>query len=146
MEGQGGRVAGSRKRNLLQPPLSGADFRRLVDGVLKESDWQKQVEAALNVFRWWFIHIPPNVVVCPSCHTKIYRGIAKGFPDILAIRPPHILWLELKRERGQVDPEQRRVKAMLEACGQVVLHARPRDRERVFELIAHPEEAVYESP
>ena len=31
------------------------------------------------------------------------------------------------------------MKAMLEASGQVVLHARPRDREVLFDLIAHPE-------
>jgi hypothetical protein len=120
---------------LRQPPL----FRRVIDGVLTEKDWQQQVEEALRVFGWWFLHIPANVVVCPRCHTKIYRGIAKGFPDILAIKPPRILWIELKGERGHVDPEQRRVKAMLEACGQIVLHARPRDRERLLHLIAHPE-------
>lgn len=110
-----------------------------MDGQLKEASWQKQVEEALTLFGWWWLHVPSNVVVCPRCHTKIYRGIAKGFPDILAIKPPFILWIECKTERGHVDPEQKRVKAMLEACGQTVLHARPRDRERLFHLIAFPE-------
>jgi hypothetical protein len=127
------------QRKLTQPPLDGRDFRRLMDGRLSEAAWQKQVESHLTLYGWWFLHIPSNVVVCPRCHTKIYRGIRKGFPDILAIRPPHILWLELKAEQGHVDPEQRRVKDMLEACGQTVLHARPRDRERVLHLITHPE-------
>lgn len=121
--------------------LSGREFRKLIDGQLSEKQWQKQVEEALTVYGWWWMHIPPNVVVCPRCTTKIYRGIAKGFPDILAIKPPYILWIELKRERGQLDSDQRRVLAMLEACDQIVRHARPRDREALLNLIAHPEVA-----
>lgn len=121
---------------LAQPPLDAPAIRRLMDRQLKEAPWQKQVEEALDVFGWWWMHIPPNVVVCPHCRTRIYRGIRKGFPDILAIKPPYILWIECKTERGHIDPEQHRVKAMLEACGQIVLHVRPRDRERVLELIA----------
>jgi hypothetical protein len=111
-----------------------------MDGSLTEAQWQKSVEQALTVFGWWWMHIPPNVVVCPNCHTKLYRGIARGFPDILAIKPPHILWIELKRERGQLEPEQTTVGQMLQACGQTWLHARPRDRERLMGLIAHPED------
>jgi hypothetical protein len=122
-----------------QPPLTGKQFRRLMDGELKEAAWQKQVEAALTVYRYWWMHVPSNVVVCPRCRTKIYRGIKKGFPDILAIKPPHILWIELKRERGQLEPEQTSVGQMLLACGQMWVHARPRDRERLLNLIAHPE-------
>jgi hypothetical protein len=122
-----------------QPPLDGPDFRRLMDGRLSEAAWQKQVEERLTVFGWWWLHIPPNVVVCTRCHTKIYRGIEKGFPDIFAIKPPYMLWLELKAERGHLETEQRRVGAMLKACGQTFVQARPRDRERVLQLITHPE-------
>lgn len=113
-----------------------------MDQQLKEAPWQKQIEDALDAFGWWWMHIPPNVVVCPQCRTRIYRGIRKGFPDILSIKPPHILWIECKTERGSVGPEQQRVKAMLEASGQVVVHVRPRDRERLFALIAETEKAL----
>jgi hypothetical protein len=111
-----------------------------MDGRLSEAAWQKSVEDALDLFGWWWLHVPPNVVVCPRCQNRIYRGIRKGFPDLLGIKPPHLLWLELKTEHGHVDPEQRRVKELLEACRQTVLHARPRDRERLLQLISHPEE------
>ena len=107
-----------------------------MDGELSEGAWQRQVEHALTVFGWWWMHIPPNVVVCPSCHRKVYRGIRRGFPDLLAIKPPHILWLELKDEQGRLKPEQTRVGQMLLACGQTWLHVKPRDRQRVLELIA----------
>lgn len=119
-----------------QPPLDGRDFRRLVDGTLTEHAWQKQVEGWLDLFGWWWMHVPSNVVVCPRCRTKVYRGIAKGFPDLLAIKPPRMLWIELKRESGQLKPEQKTVGAMLRECGQVFVHARPRDRQQLFDLIA----------
>lgn len=125
-----------------QPPLDSREFRRLVDGRLKEKPWQKQVEDYLDLMGYWWMHIPSNVVVCPACRRKVYRRIRRGFPDILAIRPPYILWIELKTEHGHVEPEQTRVKKMLEACGQIVIHARPRDRERLLRLITHPEEYV----
>ena len=117
-----------RRSTPTQLTLSGQAFRKLIDGNLKEATWQKQVEEALTVCGWWWMHVPPNVVVCPRCHTKVYRGIRKGFPDLFAIKPPHKLWLELKTERGQLEPEQREVLDMLAACGETVLFARPRDR------------------
>ena len=123
------------QRKLSQPPLTGREFRRLTDGALTEAQWQKQIERALTAFGWWWMHIPSNVVVCSRCGTKVYRGIAKGFPDILAIKPPRILWLELKKETGHLDAEQVRVGHMLQACGQTWIHARPRDREQLIELI-----------
>lgn len=140
MEGRGGRVAGLRKRSLLQPPLTGREFRRLMDGELKEKEWQAQVEEALQLYRWKPWHAPPNVVVCDGCRRKLYRNVRKGFPDLFAMRPPYLLWIELKTERGQLEPEQREFLDDLRACGQIVLHARPRDRERLFNVIAHPEQ------
>lgn len=125
--------------DIAQPPLDSRQFRRLVDGQLSEKQWQRQLEKALDAFGWWWFHVPANVLVCTYCHRRNYRGIRKGFPDILAIKPPYILWLECKTEVGVLKPEQRHVHAMLRACSQRVLHVRPRDRERVLELIAHPE-------
>lgn len=125
---------------LEQAPLDGPAFHRLLDGKLKEKEWQKQVEEALDTFGWWWNHNPPNVVVCPCpCRRKIFRGIKKGIPDIWAMRPPYMLWIELKTERGQLDPEQRRVRDLLRGCGQIWIHARPRDRAVLLDWIANPE-------
>jgi len=133
-------VPAKRKPDLAQPPLEGRTFRRLIDGTLTEKQWQQQVERALDLHGWWWMHVPANVIICQRCGQRNYRGIKRGFPDLLAVKPPHIRWIELKRERGRLDPDQIRVHAMLRACGQVVLHARPRDREQLFRAIAHPEE------
>ena len=39
-------------------------------------------------------------------HTRDSRGSAKGFPDRVAIRPPRLMFVELKKERGRIEPEQ----------------------------------------
>lgn len=125
---------------LFQAPLDGAGVRRLLDGRLKEPEWQKQVEDALETYGWWWLHVPSNVIVCSRCHAKNYRGIRKGFPDIFAMRPPYALFIELKTERGQLQPEQRRVRDMLLGCGFTYLHARPRDRGVLLDWIARPDQ------
>jgi VRR-NUC domain len=131
-----------RKPQRAQLTLSGPAFRKLIDGQLTERAYQRQVEEALGVYRWDPVyHIPPNVIVCRACGAKNYRGIERGFPDIFALREPYQLWLELKGERGRLEPEQRRTTDLLQVCNQPIVlpGIRPRDRERLFDVIAHPE-------
>jgi hypothetical protein len=127
------------RRSLSQPPLDGREFRKLVDGQLLERDWQKQVEEALDAFGWWWMHVPPNVIVCEFTGRRHYRGIRKGVPDIWAIRPPYMLWLELKTETGPRRPEQDQVMDKIRACDLLAIAARPRDREEVLALLSRPE-------
>ena len=131
-----------RSSETAQLTLTGPQFRRLVDGKLSEKKWQLQVERALDAYGWWWNHNPPNVIVCSRCRHRNYRGIEKGVPDIWAIKVPYVIYLELKTERGAIKPEQKQVLAMLRACGLTAFHARPRDRERVLELIEHPEKVA----
>lgn len=138
-------MARVRRVQLAQPPIGGRDFLRLMDGQLKERQWQQQVERALDAQGWWYIHVPSNVVICPGCRRRIYRGIRKGFPDILAIRPPDILWIELKTTTGSLDRHQRHVRDLLAACGQTFIRARPGDRQQLLAVIArvpNPEAAL----
>jgi len=124
----------------MQPPFH--SMRRLIDGQLTEKQWQKMVEGQLDFFDWLWFHVPPNVIICPNCHWKIFRGIRKGFPDIVAFKNGFKpLWIELKEERGRLRPEQTAMGELLLACGQRWIWARPRDRERVLSLIANPEAA-----
>jgi hypothetical protein len=128
-----------KRTPLAQPPLNGRDFRRLMDRHLSETDWQKQVEQALDWFGWWWMHVPANVIVCEFTGRRHYRGIRKGVPDIWAIRPPYMLWLELKTETGPHRPEQDQVMDKIRACDLLAIAARPRDREQVLALLGHPE-------
>lgn len=50
-------------------------------------------------------------------HDADSRRNAPGLPDLILVRPPRLLFAELKREGGRVRPEQREWLAALAACG-----------------------------
>lgn len=60
-------------------------------------------------------------------HTHNSRRSPSGFPDLVLIRPPELIYAELKAERKYPTPDQRVWLASLEACGQEVYLWRPRD-------------------
>lgn len=46
------------------------------------------------------------------------RRSAAGFPDIVAVRRPRVIWAELKSERGRLTADQVAWLTELRACGQ----------------------------
>lgn len=64
------------------------------------------------------------------------RRNGAGFPDLLLFRPPRLLWRELKRDDGRVEPAQARFLAALVACGQDAKVWRPRDWPEIEEALA----------
>jgi Holliday junction resolvase len=62
------------------------------------------------------------------------RHSPKGWPDLVCIRRPRIVFLELKAQRGRVTPEQAACLAELRACGMEALVARPSQWQRLEEL------------
>lgn len=62
------------------------------------------------------------------------RHSPKGWPDLVCIRRPRIVFVELKAERGRVTPEQAACLAELRGCGLEALVARPSDWQRLEEL------------
>lgn len=71
-----------------------AKSRRLLDAVVPEKDFQRQVIelAELRRFRTY--------------HTFDSRHSAAGFPDIVAVKGERMLAIELKAEAGRVTAEQ----------------------------------------
>ena len=67
---------------------------RSPDDLVTERDLQSQVEAILKANGWRYFH------GWSSQHS------AAGYPDIVAIRPPRLCFLELKREGQKPRPEQ----------------------------------------
>lgn len=60
-------------------------------------------------------------------HTYRSDRSEPGFPDLVLMRPPQMLFRELKSDRGRLKPEQRRWLTELAACGQDVGVWRPPD-------------------
>lgn len=91
---------------------------------LKEGDWQKQVIDYAQLRGWKVAHFRP---------AKTERGWrtpvsadGKGFPDLVLVRPPEILFVELKADKGKLRAEQ---KDWLEKIERVEVEARHAFRE-----------------
>lgn len=77
---------------------------------LSEADWTRQVTDLARLRGWW------------AYHTHESRRSEKGWPDWTFVRPPRIVFVELKTETGRVTPEQGDVLHMLQHCPGVEAH------------------------
>lgn len=115
-------------------------MQRLLPGALlralPERTWQDQVTRTAERMGWWWWHAPANVTVCSRCGFRNFRHMRAGLPDLLLLRGKRKLWLELKAEQGRRKPEQRRVHELLRASGDQVEVLKPRDMERLLELLS----------
>jgi hypothetical protein len=87
---------------------------------------QDQVQDALTKLNW------------TAYHTWTSLHSARGFPDVLACRPPRVLAIELKSAAGTLSPWQEHWAALLAACPGVEYYClRPADWHsgRIEELL-----------
>lgn len=91
--------------------------------VISERDWQQTVCDFAQLTRWavW--------------HDHDSRRNAPGWPDLTLLRPPRIVFAELKTERGRLRPAQQTMIDLLRACGQEVYVWRPADWPQVMETL-----------
>ena len=96
-----------------------------VSGVVTEAAWQQTVVDLAELTGWWVYHNPDS------------RRSQPGFPDLVLIRAPRVMFLELKRETGRLSTAQREVLAELEVCPGVEVHvARPSDWASLVEWLS----------
>ena len=109
----------------------------LASSPLTEAEWLRSVGDALDLTGWAWIHHCPARRAQGKWTTATQGNSAKGFPDVVAVRPPRVLWLELKTERGRVSVEQNSWLDQLRASGQEAHVLRmPRDWDTFTALIA----------
>ena len=83
----------------MKPRLTAAER---LDRLVTESELQHMIQDLLDLYKWkWH-------------HTSDSRRSTAGLPDIVAIRPPRVLFAELKRETGRTSKTQ---EEWLEALG-----------------------------
>lgn len=69
-------------------------------------------------------------------HTYDSRRSHAGWPDLVLCRPPRLLFLELKSEKGRLSEEQRSWLMDLSACGAEVAVIRPGDLTTITEHLS----------
>ncbi len=67
-------------------PVTAQELQAITDSALTEKAWQAEALGYLMERGW----------VC--YHTLRSKGSAPGFPDVVALRPPVVAFIELKRE------------------------------------------------
>ena len=92
--------------------------------VITEKRWMADVIEAATMFRWaWY-------------HTLDSRGSTPGFPDLILVRPPRLLAVELKAERGKLTPAQAEWLDLLAVCGVETHVWRPSDHASMLRALA----------
>lgn len=87
---------------------------------LTEAQWQELVVEFAKLHGWWPFHVFDS------------RRSAAGWPDLVLLRPPELVIVELKAEKGRVSPDQARVLDGLRACGIEAAVWRPSDEKEAF--------------
>jgi hypothetical protein len=73
----------------------------------------------LAYFTWSSVHSPP------------------GFPDLVLVKPPRVLFVELKTERGHLTEHQEWWLGHLVGCDQTETYCwRPHDEAQITEVLA----------
>ena len=91
---------------------------------LKEKQFQAQVVKVARLYGW---------VALSTWNSKHSPA---GEPDLRLIRPPRVVFAELKTEKGRVTPAQREVMGLLSLCPGVEAYLwRPSDWDEIVKVI-----------
>ena len=88
-------------------------------GMETENGFQAAVIELAQLRGWYVYHNPDS------------RRSAAGWPDLVLIRPPRIVYAELKTDKGRLRASQRDVLRMLEDCGAETHVWRPADWDEI---------------
>lgn len=105
-------------RTLAGLPSSGmtaAQYRAQLASSMTEAQLQANVRKLSDAYGW------------RSYHTHRSDRSDPGFPDLVLVRGPVVLWRELKTQRGRVRPEQQQWLEALVGAGQDAAIWRPED-------------------
>jgi hypothetical protein len=99
---------------------------------ISEADWQRRVIDAAKLFGWRYAHFRPAQT---SKGWRTAMSGDKGFPDLVLVRPPRVLFVELKSDDGLPSEAQLLWFNDLASSGEAYIW-RPRDWTEVYTTLA----------
>ena len=100
------------------------DSGQFLDKLMSENYWQGTVEEYAQTLGW------------VKYHTRDSRGSDDGFPDLVLVRPPRVIFVELKKQTGKMELAQTAWATLLADCPGVEHYVwRPGDWADVEELL-----------
>jgi len=103
---------------------------------VNESDFSSQIEDALELYGWKWVHFRPARVRRNGKDTyeTPYTG-HRGALDYYAVRGSRIIFFELKGDGGKLRPEQKEwIEALKETCAEVYVWW-PKDSDEAMEVL-----------
>jgi len=100
---------------------------------ISEKVYQGQITELAERYGWEWRHFKDSRKAVKSGNKTFLVGDpeAKGWPDLVLIRVPELLIIEVKKELGKTTPEQDHWLGLLDACGVETMVARPSDFDEV---------------
>lgn len=130
VSGAEGRMKSTTPRDIV-PSVTSKDFQEKVDLAMTEAQWQQIIIDAARALQWLVYH------------TYDSRRSNPGWPDLILVKPPRLIALEVKKEKGRVRPEQI---AWIDALGQIpgvtAAIVRPSDWDRVEKILKGEDEIL----
>jgi hypothetical protein len=106
---------------------------------LAERQFHAQVVELATWLRWhcWHDRATNMPRACRACHAPLdFARNDPGWPDLILIRRPRVLFVELKSDRGRLTDAQAQMLAELRACKQEVYVWRPRDWSKIEKILS----------
>jgi hypothetical protein len=112
--------------------------RRAYDdaGELLEWAFQEKVLGLARFYGWRVYHPPDNRAIATSRGRVRKQAVEPGFPDLVLVRGPELIFAELKTKRGRVSPAQRDWLEALRVVGELVHITGDDLKRRVPDLVA----------
>jgi len=102
--------------------------------VITEEAFLGQVIDLAHLYGWRVAHFRPARTKY-GWRTAV-AGDGAGFPDCVLVRPPRLIFAELKSENGKVQPKQQEWLDILAQCpGAEVYLWRPSDFEQIVDIL-----------
>lgn len=100
---------------------------------MNETEWQQSVIELAQAYGWRVAHF--RAAKTERGWRTPVQADGAGFPDLVLVRPPELLFAELKSDKGRLSPDQVQWLSDLALCGIVAEMWRPRDFDAVHERL-----------